>query len=151
MGRFVAFGFSQRRLLLEATNSAGEALNAILQYDGGFLNLLSIEITDDDDDSIRRQEEVTALRTEILPFVVILLHSVYDGVGRFLAVGRGGVTADNQAASEWFKKCLELSVLVAKPEYGILQCVGKKELRDIVRIIGESGVELLRCEQVSSS
>jgi Nuclear pore protein 84 / 107 len=147
--------------IIDAANTAQLKLEAILNYEGGWLK----EYEQDDDSSIdqeKRQTEIETLQMRLIPQVVFQAHNVYtetamwmkamlDDAIPIVGTNRSEVlqaldqveTISPYSPLFWLKYAHSLANVVASEEYGVFDAFGKDDLQHFMNLMEDVTIKIL--------
>ncbi|GMH49630.1 hypothetical protein TrLO_g5839 [Triparma laevis f. longispina] len=114
---------SKAKDLAEAASETVAALQTVLLFTGGYLNMSAEE---DQQDS-QRANEINHLRVSLVPLLLNMLMHVNFTMGQ--------QTSDRS----YFKACMEMTVTVAKPQTFILDCLSQDAVKEFMEKVAEAG------------
>ena len=126
--------------VLQYADVAERELMAVLDFEGGFLNIADDNV-EEFEENAERNFEVDKVRSFLIPLVFTMAYSVFDLVGKMLLKHK-----EYRMAEEWFDKALNLSVLLCRQD-GMVDVMGPDNCKELLAQLGESFVEKMRCRK----
>jgi len=114
---------SKAKDLAEAASESVAALQAVLLFSGGYLNMNAEE----EQENEQRASEINHLRVSLVPLLLNMLMHVHFTMGQ--------QTSDRS----YYQAAMEMAVTVAKPDTFILECLSQEAVAEFMEKVAEAG------------